>query len=102
MKDTVKRLKAVLLGAGNRGMIYADYALRYPERLEIIAETDTDETHRNEAKTRYNLKDSMVFDNIDDFLKAKISADFVINATMDAAHYSTTMKLIAPVYDILL
>lgn len=102
MKDTTKRLKAVLLGAGNRGMIYADYALRYPERLEIIAEIDTDKTHRNEAKIRYNLKDSMVFDNIDDFLKAKISADFVINATMDASHYSTTMKLIAAGYDILL
>lgn len=98
----VKKLKAVLLGAGNRGTVYADYSLSNPERLEIVAEVDTDRTHREEGQKRYGLKNEAVFDNLDDFLNAKIAADFVINATMDSAHYETTMKLIAARYDILL
>lgn len=102
MQTKIRKLKAVLLGAGNRGMIYADYALSFPERLEIVAVVDTDKTHRDEAKIKYSLSSDVTFSEIDDFLKAKIAADFVINATMDAAHYGTTMKLIAAGYSILL
>ena len=98
----MKKLKAILLGAGNRGLVYADYAISNPERLEITGVVEINKENREEAKRRYSLPDRAVFNCIDDFLKANIECDFVINATMDEAHYETTMKLIAAGYDILL
>ena len=98
----MKKLTAILLGAGNRGLVYADYAISNPERLEITGVVETNKENREEAKRRYSLPDRAVFKCIDDFLKANIECDFVINATMDEAHYETTMKLIAAGYDILL
>ena len=98
----MKKLKAILLGAGNRGLVYADYAISNPERLEITGVVEINKENREEAKRRYSLPDRAVFNCIDDFLKANIKCDFVINATMDEAHYETTMKLIAAGYDILL
>ena len=67
---------------------------------DIVVEINKE--NREEAKRRYSLPDRAVFNCIDDFLKANIECDFVINATMDEAHYETTMKLIAAGYDILL
>ena len=98
----MKKIKAILLGAGNRGLVYADYSLVNPDELEIIAAVDVDENHLAEAKKQYKLSDKAVYSNLDDCLRDKIKADLVINATMDEAHYDTTMKLIAAGYDILL
>lgn len=98
----MKKIKAILLGAGNRGMVYADYALVNPDELEIVAAIDIDENHLLDAKRQYKLPDKAIYRNLDDCLKDEIEADLVINATMDEAHYDTTMKLIAAGYDILL
>ena len=39
-ENIMKKLKAVLLGAGNRGQIYCDYALKCPDELEIVSVVD--------------------------------------------------------------
>ena len=98
----MKKLKTVLLGAGNRGLVYADYALSNPDKLEIIGVIEVNKDNRKEAKNRYSLNDDAVFDSLDEFLERNITCDFVINATMDEAHYETTMKLISAGYNILL
>lgn len=98
----MKKLKAALLGAGNRGLVYADYALSNPNELEIIAVIEIDDNRRAEAQHRYNLPDKSVYKSINDFLADCIEADFVINATMDESHYETAMKLIAAGYDMIL
>lgn len=98
----MKKLKAALLGAGNRGLVYADYAISNPNELEIIAVIEIDDNRRAEAQHRYNLPDKSVYKSINDFLADCIEADFVINATMDESHYETAMKLIAAGYDMIL
>lgn len=98
----MKKLKAALLGAGNRGTVYADYSLSDPDKLEIIAVIETDDNRRHEAQIRYNIDEKFVYKSINDFLYDAIDADFVINATMDEAHYETAMKLIDAGYDMLL
>ncbi len=98
----MKKLKAALLGAGNRGMVYADYAISNPDELEIVAVIETDCNRLEDAQKRYNIDKKFAYKSLDDFLSDKVKADFVINATMDEAHYETTMKLIESGYDILL
>ena len=60
----MKKLKAALLGAGNRGTIYCDYALRKPEELEIVAVIDTNAFRATEGAARYNIaKEREIFNN---------------------------------------
>lgn len=37
---TMKKIKVALLGCGDRGCIYADYSLRNPDDMEVVAVTD--------------------------------------------------------------
>ena len=47
---TIKKLRAVVVGYGNRGQVYADYSLDCPDQLEIIGAVDPNPFRLNEAK----------------------------------------------------
>ena len=98
----MKKLKAALLGAGNRGQIYCDYALTCPNELEIVSVVDINPFKMNEAGDKYGVKREMRFLCLDEFIKANVECDFVVNATMDEMHYETAMKLIKAGYNLVL
>jgi predicted dehydrogenase len=98
----MKQLKAVLVGFGNRGGIYADYSLKFPEQLKIVGVVEVNPYRLKNAKERYGLADNQVFDNIDDFLKTKTECNFIINATMDQMHYDIAMKILNAGYNMLI
>ncbi len=98
----IKKLRAMLVGAGNRGCVYADYALQMPSELEIVGVVEPNGLRWEEAAERYSLDRKNCFRNLDEFLQAKIDCDFVINATMDEMHYETAKKLMVAGYDMLL
>lgn len=98
----MKQLKAALVGAGNRGQVYSDYSLQRPEELKIISVIDINEFRLKEVAEKYNVGSDMAFLNLDDFIKADIKCDFVIDATMDEMHYETAMKLINAGYNLIL
>lgn len=98
----MKQLTCALVGAGNRGLVYCDYSLERPDELKVVAVVETNAVRRKQAQERYHLADQVVFDNLDDFLQANVRCDFVVNATMDEAHYQTASKLIEAKYDMLL
>jgi len=52
---------AILIGAGHRGMIYADYATKNPDELTIVAVADPDIPRRAKAKQVFELKKNTVF-----------------------------------------
>jgi predicted dehydrogenase len=101
-KMTIKKLKAVIVGYGNRGQVYADYSLDCPEQLEIVGIVDPNPFKLKEAKERYGLSDNALFNSLDAFLSEKIGCDLVINATMDQLHYETAMKILDAGYDMLI
>ena len=35
--SSMRQVKAILIGAGNRGVVYSNYALDFPDRLKIVA-----------------------------------------------------------------
>lgn len=102
MEKQLKKIKAAVVGCGDRGNVYASYAKTVPEEMEIVAATDTDAVALQTTGDKYNLPIGRRFSNIDDFLKAKIECDCVIDATMDSAHYETAKKLIGAGYNLLL
>lgn len=98
----MKKLTSVLIGAGNRGCIYADYSLIAPEELEIIAIIEPNDLRRNDAGKKYNVPENRRYINLEDFINDKIQCDFVINATMDSLHYHTAKLLLNNGYNMLL
>ena len=98
----MKQYKVALVGAGNRGCVYADYSLEAKDELQVVAVVDPDEIHLKEAKMRYNIAEKYCFSSLDDFLAGNIECDFVINATMDEVHFETAKKIMEAGYDMLL
>lgn len=94
-------MKIALIGAGQRGMIYAGYmAESFGE--EIAAVVEPNEIRRNIAKEKFNIKDENVFTNSEEFFEKGKLADIVIIASMDRDHYEQVMQALDCGYDILL
>ena len=98
----MKKIKVALLGCGDRGCIYADYSLRNPDDMEIVAVVDNVPLKKETARVRYSLPEELAFDSVEAFVEAGISCDIVIDATMDRAHYPTAMALLNAKYNVLL
>ena len=97
-----RKLYATIVGYGNRGQVYADYALECPDEFGIAAVVDPNEFKLCEAKEKFGLPDDRLFADFSEFVKSGIKCDFVVNATMDQYHYATTMEILREGYDILL
>ncbi len=98
----MRKLKAVMLSCGERSTRYAEYSLKKPEELEIIAAIDINPFKLERAKQRFSLTEGQLFLSLEDFLSKNIKCDVVINGTMDDQHYPTAMALLKKGYNILL
>lgn len=94
-------MKMVLLGAGQRGMIYAEYAYE-KGGAEIVAVADKNIERRKAAAEKFGIPEAMQFEDAADVYKLGKIADAVILATMDRDHFRHVMPAIELGYDILL
>ena len=88
------QIKTVVVGYGDRGSIYADYAARFPEQLKIEAVVDPDLFRLGLAKEKFNLSDSQCLTDFDALISKGKIADFAIVATMDQLHYEQAKALL--------
>ena len=44
----MKRIDVVVVGVGNRGKIYADYALRFPDEMKVVGVVEPNENLRKD------------------------------------------------------
>ena len=91
----MKQIKTVVIGYGNRGEIYATYALLEPNKLKVVGVVDINEFILKKAQETFHLSDECLFKDIDDCLKSSLDVDLYINATMDQCHYEILKKVIA-------
>ena len=89
----------VILGYGQRGKIYADYALNNPKEFTVGAIIDTDKARRELASSKH---DCPIFADYKDFLQANIPADIVAIATQDIDHLEHAIACMEKGYDLLL
>lgn len=100
--DTIKPVKAVIVGGGHRSMIYANYSLLHPDKLKIVGIADPDPVRRQMAKDKYGFSDDFCFESAQDLALKPRLADAVINGTMDHQHFETSVPLLKKGYDMLL
>ena len=95
-------LTAVVLGAGNRGNVYAGYAALHPEELKIVGVAEP-MAHKNERfAKKYGISDDHRFVTWEYALDIPKFADLVFITMPDRLHYLPAMKAIEVGYDVLL
>ena len=93
-------MKYILIGAGNRGMTYAQWAHDHGIQIAAIAELRPDRL--KDAARRLNVPEFMCFSDGKDLLELGKIADAAIIATMDRDHYGHVMQALDCGYHILL
>lgn len=98
-----KPLKTVLVGAGHRGLCYAEYARNHPEQMQIVAVADPNERRRRQVSELYHLPPERNYRTAEELAAVKPRVgDAVINGTMDKQHVPTSIPLLEVGYHVLL
>lgn len=99
----MKKITAVLLGAGQRGAgAYAPYALKYPEEIEFVAVAEPIKERREEFCKEHNIEDKYAFESWEQLLEQTKLADAILICTQDRMHYDPTIKSLEKGYHVLL
>lgn len=95
-------VKVIIVGAGNRSLKYATFALRHPERMQVVGVVDPEPFRREHTALKYGFGEEMCFESVEQLTAHPKLADAVINGTMDKQHVPTTLPLLRHGYDVLL
>ena len=92
----------ILVGAGDRGMIYANESLRRPDLFRVTAVVEPVRERRDRAGDRFRIPLDHRFASMEELLAANIPADAAFNCTMDQLHCATSIPLLRAGYHLLL
>ena len=98
----MKKLKVILIGAGNRGGTYTDVMAAMPEQFEVVAVAEPRDSRRERIQEIHKLPDNMCFTDYKPLLALGKIADIALIATMDRDHFEPAMMAIDLGYDLLL
>ena len=89
------KLKVILIGAGNRGKGYTRTMATMPDKYEVIAVAEPNESFREFIRERHAIPPELCFESWEPLLGLGKIADVAVIATMDREHYAPTMAAIA-------
>ena len=102
MNETQRPITAIVVGAGGRGMTYAQFSQEHPDRLQIIGVAEPREWNREHVANTYHIPAENVFTDWRDLAARPRFADAVIIATQDAMHVEPAVAFAKLGYAILL
>lgn len=99
----MKKIRAVLVGAGSRGMdVYAAYALEHPDEIEFVAVAEPDpQKNAQFCKLHHVAPENSFTDYRPLFEKGKL-ADCALICTQDQMHVQPTLMALQKGYHVLL
>jgi len=97
-----KQVEIIVVGAGARGRLYADYVLQHPELAKIVGVAEPDDYHRDMIAKRHDISPDKVFKDWREVEKCEKFADAVIISTQDAMHLEPAEVFADKKYHILL
>ena len=97
-----KPVTAITCGAGNRGNVYGNFSIAYPDQLDIIGVAEPIAIRNERYTKKHNIKTENRFNTWEDVFKQPKFADAVIISTPDNLHYGPCMKALEMGYDVLL
>ena len=97
-----KPVTVMIIGAGDRGRCYAQYAEKFPQSMKVVGVADLNPYRREQMAKKHNIPAENQFGDFKDALSKAKFADAVVIATPDNLHYEPCMKALALGYDVLL
>lgn len=98
----MKRVTAVLVGAGQRGTLaYASYASMYPSELKFVAVAEPRKDRLLEFKKVHNIQEDYCFSGWEELLEQPKLADCILICTQDKMHYEPIVEAAKKGYHIL-
>ena len=98
----IEPVTAVVLGAGARGRVYADYAKAHPEEIRIVAVAEPKADRLARFARDYGVPEAACYTDWAELLAQPRLADAALICTMDHLHYAPCMEAIRQGYQILL
>ncbi len=99
----MKQMKAILIGAGQRGLAYAESIHALPDqRIHIVAVADPIPERRAGIAEMFDLSENDCYCDWKDLLSKPKVADIAIIATMDDMHTEPALMAIEKGYNLLL
>lgn len=97
-----KPVTVMVIGAGNRGRTYAQYAAKFPKSMKVVGVADLNPNRRSAMAKKHGIPKENQFADFKEALSRPKFADAVVIATPDNLHYEPCMKALALGYDVLL
>ncbi len=101
-KKLSRPVSVILIGAGHRGSIYADFAKKNPGEMKIVGVADPNAYRLQGMAGIHKVPAPNCFESWEDVFKKEKFADAVIIATPDYLHCAPCMKALEKGYDVLL
>eukprot|EP01114_Cavostelium_apophysatum_P021009 TRINITY_DN7203_c0_g1_i1.p1 TRINITY_DN7203_c0_g1~~TRINITY_DN7203_c0_g1_i1.p1 ORF type:complete len:443 (-),score=68.08 TRINITY_DN7203_c0_g1_i1:26-1321(-) len=107
MEETVKlsrkRITMIIIGSGNRGQVYTQYALEKPDLCKVVGIAEPRDVTRELMVNKHNIPPQNVFKDWKDLAKVEEKlADVAIICTQDQMHLEPAIHFANKGYHILL
>lgn len=97
-----KSIRAIVLGAGNRGNVYGNYAVKFGDQLNIVGVAEPIPIRNQRFAEKHKIADNRRFTTWEHVFDQPKFADAVIITTPDDLHHGPAMAALAMGYDLLL
>ena len=98
----MKPVTVLIIGAGSRGALHADFALQHPEKMKVVGVAETRDFYRNQLAARHNISSEYVFNSWEEAAAKQRFADAVIISTQDNMHVEPAIAFARLGYHMLL
>lgn len=97
-----KKVTMIVVGAGDRGMSHAGYALQHPEEAQVVGVAEPRDYQRTQLAKAHGIADENVFTDWHAMAARERFADAVLICTSDAMHVEPALAFAAKGYHIML
>ncbi|MFZ9079330.1 MAG: Gfo/Idh/MocA family protein [Alphaproteobacteria bacterium] len=95
-------ITAITCGAGNRGNVYGNYAVQFPEELDIVGVAEPIAIRNERYAEKHSIPKKNRFTTWEQVFARPKFADAIIITTPDDLHYGPCMKALEMGYHVLL
>lgn len=97
-----KPVTVITLGAGNRGNVYGNFALSYPDEMDVVGVAEPIPVRNERYTEKHNIPEENRFETWEHVFQRPKFADAVLVTTPDDLHYGPCMAALKAGYDVLL
>lgn len=97
-----KPVDVAIIGGGNRGWAFSQFALAYTDRMRVVAVAEPDPAKRARIAGPHQIEPGRQFADWRDLAASPQLAEAAYNSTVESLHYDSTMALLDSGYHVLL